>query len=106
MVVFCCRSLLWVLLIVGLVIDFLNFMGVVIDDCVFVKYVVVIEWVKSIVGFDIFVGGIYDDSEGYFVCLIIIEGGDLMDEMFVIEYFGLILLVYVYLDAQYDKVVD
>lgn len=48
------------------------------------------------------VGGEYDDSEGYFVCFMVLFFDDLIDELFVIEYFGLLLLVYVYFDECYE----
>ncbi len=93
-------------LTVGPVTDLSNFMGAVIDDRAFAKHVAAIERAKATAGIDVLAGGTYDDSEGYFVRPTILEGGDPTDEIFTTEYFGPILSVHVYPDAQYDRVVD
>ena len=49
-------------------------------------------------------GGTADDSEGYFVRPTVIEGTDPGHEVFTTEYFGPILAVHVYDDADYDAV--
>ncbi len=92
-------------LTVGPVTDFSHFMGAVIDDRAFAKHVKAIDRAHATPGIDVVAGGTYDDSEGYFVRPTILEGRDVDDEMFSTEYFGPILSVHVYPDAQYDKVV-
>jgi 1-pyrroline-5-carboxylate dehydrogenase len=49
-------------------------------------------------------GGTVDDSEGFFVRPTIVEGTDPAHEMFSTEYFGPVLAVHVYDDAEYDTV--
>src|SRR3712207_8251507 len=49
-------------------------------------------------------GGQADDSEGFFVRPTVIEGTDPEHEVFTTEYFGPILAVHVYDDADYDTV--
>jgi 1-pyrroline-5-carboxylate dehydrogenase len=46
-----------------------------------------------------------DDSEGYFVQPTLLECSDPADEVFRTEYFGPILALHVYEDADYDQVV-
>jgi 1-pyrroline-5-carboxylate dehydrogenase len=89
----------------GDVTDFSNFMGAVIDDRAFAKHKKAIERAKRSRKLDVLVGGTVDDSVGYFVRPTIVEGGDPTDEMFSTEYFGPILAVHVFDDADYEKVV-
>ena len=51
-------------------------------------------------------GGTADDSEGFFVRPTIIEGTDPGHEVFTTEYFGPVLAVHVYDDADYDTVLE
>ena len=85
--------------------DFSNFMGAVIDDRAFAKHKAAIERAKRSRKLDILVGGTLDDSVGYFVSPTVVEAGDPTDEMFTTEYFGPILAVHVYEDADFEKVV-
>jgi len=89
----------------GDVTDLSNFMGAVIDDRAFAKHQAAIERAGATDGLDILAGGEVDDSVGYFVRPTIVEGGDPTDEMFTTEYFGPILTVHVYDDADFEKVV-
>jgi 1-pyrroline-5-carboxylate dehydrogenase len=89
----------------GDVTDFSHFMGAVIDDRAFAKHRTAIERAKESDGLDILAGGEVDDSVGYFVRPTVVEGGDPTDEMFNKEYFGPILTVHVFDDADYDAVV-
>jgi 1-pyrroline-5-carboxylate dehydrogenase len=89
----------------GKVTDLSHFMGAVIDQRAFDKHKVAIERAKATDGLDILAGGEVDDSEGFFVRPTIVEGGDPTDEMFSTEYFGPILTVHVYDDADFEKVV-
>jgi 1-pyrroline-5-carboxylate dehydrogenase len=85
--------------------DFSNFMGAVIDERAFAKHKAAIERAKQQPGLTILAGGEVDDSVGYFVRPTVIEGGDPTDEMFSTEYFGPILVVHVYEDGDFEKVV-
>lgn len=85
--------------------DFSNFMGAVIDDRAFAKHKAAIARAKRQKKLDILVGGTLDDSVGYFVNPTIVESSDPGDEMFTTEYFGPILVVHVYEDGDFEKVV-
>ncbi|WP_123061249.1 aldehyde dehydrogenase family protein, partial [Nocardioides sp. PD653-B2] len=50
-------------------------------------------------------GGTLDDSVGWFVRPTVVESTDPTDQMFSTEYFGPILVVHVYEDGDYEKVV-
>jgi 1-pyrroline-5-carboxylate dehydrogenase len=88
----------------GDVTDFGNFMGAVIDDRSFAKLSGVLDRVRGEDGVEIVAGGSADDSEGYFVRPTIVVADDPDHEVFTTEYFGPILGVFVYEDAEYDKV--
>ena len=88
----------------GDVTDFSNFMGAVIDRRSFDKLARVLEAAKSDDALSIVAGGTADDSEGFFVRPTIVEGSDPGHEMFTTEYFGPVLAVHVYDDADYDTV--
>ena len=91
-------------LTMGDVTDFRNFLGAVIDDRSFAKLSSVLDRVRSEEGVEIVAGGTADDSEGYFVRPTIVVADDPDHEVFTTEYFGPILGVFVYEDAEYDKV--
>ncbi|WP_188781217.1 L-glutamate gamma-semialdehyde dehydrogenase [Marmoricola endophyticus] len=86
--------------------DLSNFMGAVIDDRAFAKHKAAIEHARSTPGLEVVAGGTVDDSVGYFVRPTIVVAEDPTDPMFKDEYFGPILAVHVYDDADYDAVVD
>jgi 1-pyrroline-5-carboxylate dehydrogenase len=88
----------------GDVTDFSNFMGAVIDRKSFSKLSGVIDRVDDDPALSIVAGGQKDDSEGFFVRPTVIEGTDPGHEVFTTEYFGPILAVHVYDDADYDTV--
>ncbi|SNT00837.1 delta-1-pyrroline-5-carboxylate dehydrogenase [Geodermatophilus saharensis] len=88
----------------GDVTDFSNFMGAVIDRKSFSKLSGVIDRVDDDPALSIVAGGQTDDSEGFFVRPTVIEGTDPEHEVFTTEYFGPILAVHVYDDADYDTV--
>jgi 1-pyrroline-5-carboxylate dehydrogenase len=85
--------------------DFSNFMGAVIDDRAFAKHKAAIARAKRQNKLDVIVGGKLDDSVGYFVNPTVVESTDPTDAMFTTEYFGPILAVHVYEDADFEKVV-
>ena len=88
----------------GDVTDFSNFMGAVIDRKSFSKLSGVIDRVDDDPALSILAGGQADDSEGFFVRPTVIEGTDPEHEVFTTEYFGPILAVHVYDDADYETV--
>jgi 1-pyrroline-5-carboxylate dehydrogenase len=82
--------------------DLSAFMGAVIDDRAFAKHREALERAKAHDGITVHVGGGTDDSEGYFVQPTVLESADPADEIFTKEYFGPILGVHVYDDADYE----
>lgn len=86
--------------------DLTNFMGAVIDDRAFAKHKAAIDRAHASDVAEVVAGGTYDDSTGWFVRPTIIEVTDPDDAMFTDEYFGPILAVHVYDDADYERVVD
>jgi len=85
--------------------DFSHFMGAVIDARAFAKHKAAIERAHATDGLEVVAGGTVDDSVGYFVRPTIVVVDDPTDEMFTTEYFGPILAVHVYDDADYEAVV-
>ena len=90
----------------GDVTDFSNFMGAVIDDRAFAKHKKAIARAKRSKTLDVLAGGQVDDSVGYFVRPTVVESSDPTDQMFNTEYFGPILAVHVFDDADFEAVVD
>ncbi|MFD5394491.1 L-glutamate gamma-semialdehyde dehydrogenase [Streptomyces sp. NPDC127097] len=86
----------------GDVSDLSNFMGAVIDERSFAKNKAAIDRAKADPTIEVVAGGTYDDSEGYFVRPTVLVSTDPENEIFKDEYFGPILGVYVYDDADYD----
>lgn len=84
---------------------FSHFLGAVIDDRAFAKHKACIDRAKATAGLEVVAGGTYDDAEGYFVRPTIVVADDPTDEMFSTEYFGPILVVHVYDDADFETVV-
>ncbi|MFF0528972.1 L-glutamate gamma-semialdehyde dehydrogenase [Nocardia amikacinitolerans] len=83
----------------GDVADLSNFGGALIDRRAYDKNVAAIERARN-AGVTIPVGGTYDDSEGWFVRPTVLLSDDPRDESFTTEYFGPILSVHVYDDAE------
>ncbi|MET8777533.1 L-glutamate gamma-semialdehyde dehydrogenase [Nocardia sp. NPDC004654] len=83
----------------GDVADLSNFGGALIDRRAYDKNVAAIERARA-AGVTIPVGGTYDDSEGWFVRPTVLLSDDPRDESFTTEYFGPILSVHVYDDAE------
>ncbi|MET9418528.1 L-glutamate gamma-semialdehyde dehydrogenase [Streptomyces klenkii] len=86
----------------GDVTDLSHFIGAVIDDRAFAKNKGAIDRAKADPSCTIVAGGTYDDSVGYFVRPTVIECTDPENEVFTTEYFGPILAVHVYEDADFD----
>ncbi|MFE5740325.1 L-glutamate gamma-semialdehyde dehydrogenase [Streptomyces celluloflavus] len=86
--------------------DLTNFMSAVIDDRSFAKNKAAIERAKADPTVEVVAGGTYDDSEGFFVRPTVLVSTDPENEIFKDEYFGPILGVYVYEDAEYDAMLE
>jgi 1-pyrroline-5-carboxylate dehydrogenase len=79
--------------------DLSLFMGAVIDDRAFAKHAAALDRARNTPSIEILAGGQADDTEGYFVRPTVLQGSDPADEIFTTEYFGPILAVHVYPDA-------
>lgn len=90
----------------GDVADLSNFGGAVIDRRAFDKHAAVFERVASDPTCTVVAGGKADDREGFFVSPTVIACTDPAHELFRTEYFGPILAVYIFDDADFDAVVD
>ncbi|MBB1153356.1 L-glutamate gamma-semialdehyde dehydrogenase [Amycolatopsis dendrobii] len=88
----------------GDVTDLSHFGGAVIDRRAFDKHASLFERVKNDSEVEILVGGTADDSVGYFVQPTVLVSTNPKHEIFSTEYFGPILSVYVYEDADFDSV--
>ncbi|MGW5941809.1 L-glutamate gamma-semialdehyde dehydrogenase [Streptomyces celluloflavus] len=86
--------------------DLTNFMSAVIDDRSFAKNKAAIERAKADPTVEVVAGGTYDDREGFFVRPTVLVSTDPENEIFKDEYFGPILGVYVYEDAEYDAMLE
>jgi 1-pyrroline-5-carboxylate dehydrogenase len=85
--------------------DLSLFMGAVIDERAFAKHRDAIERARTRPGLSVLTGGGTDNERGYFVEPTVLESADPADEIFTTEYFGPILGVHVYDDADYDAIV-
>jgi 1-pyrroline-5-carboxylate dehydrogenase len=92
-------------LTMGDIADFEHFMGAVIDARAFAKHRRALDVARASESVQVAAGGVLDDSIGYFVSPTILTGTDPDHEMFSTEYFGPILSIYVYEDADYSRVV-
>ena len=84
--------------------DLSAFMGAVIDDKAFAEHADAIERARSRPSVTVLAGGTTDATHGYFVRPTVLECSDPADEIFRTEYFGPILGVHVFDDADYDTV--
>ena len=90
----------------GDVTDFSHFGGAVIDHRAFAKHKAVLANAAASPVLDVLAGGGCDDSVGYFVQPTVLLGSDPTNEVFTTEWFGPILAVYVFDDADYAKVLE
>jgi 1-pyrroline-5-carboxylate dehydrogenase len=90
----------------GDVTDLGHFGGAVIDARAFAKHRGVLELARAAASIEVLAGGTADDSVGYFVAPTVLAGTDPTHEVFTTEWFGPILAVYVYDDAEYAKVLE
>ncbi len=84
----------------GDVTDLTHFGGAVIDQKSFDRVAAAIERAKATPTLSIAAGGTYDDHVGFFVAPTVLLGDDPTDDAFRTEYFGPILAVHVYDDAE------
>jgi 1-pyrroline-5-carboxylate dehydrogenase len=85
--------------------DLSLFMGAVIDRAAFATHTDAIARARSRPSIRVLTSGETSDADGYFVPPTVLEGSDPTDEIFTTEYFGPILGVHVFDDAQYSDVV-
>ncbi len=85
--------------------DLSLFMGAVIDSAALATHADALARAKTRPSIRVLTGGETDGSEGYFVQPTVLEGSDPTDEIFRTEYFGPILGVHVFEDADYPSVV-
>jgi len=84
--------------------DLSLFMGAVIDRRAFAKHAAALDRARNTASIEVLAGGTADDREGFFVKPTVLLGSDPADEIFTTEYFGPILAVHVYPDADYEEV--
>jgi 1-pyrroline-5-carboxylate dehydrogenase len=89
----------------GDVTDLSNFGGAVIDARAFARHKAALEMFAKSDEFTVIAGGTCDDSVGYFVRPTVVECTDPTHELFRTEYFGPILGVYVFDDADFEATV-
>ena len=85
--------------------DLSLFMGAVIDERAFSRHREALARAATRPALSVLTGGGTDDSDGYFVQPTVLTSSDPTDEIFTREYFGPILGVHVYEDADYEAVV-
>jgi 1-pyrroline-5-carboxylate dehydrogenase len=90
----------------GDIADFANFGGAVIDRRAFSRLSGVQEMLRSDPTITVEAGGTADDSTGFFVRPTVAVSTDPTHEVFTREYFGPVLSVYVYDDADWPAVVE
>jgi len=86
--------------------DFSNFINAVIDNNSFDKLAKYIDEAKKDKSVEIIAGGNYDKSKGYFIEPTVLVVDDPMYTTMCEELFGPVLTIYVYEDADFDKVLD
>jgi 1-pyrroline-5-carboxylate dehydrogenase len=89
---------------VGPVTDFRMFTSAVIDGRAFARHRAALDRAASADGVSVLAGGGYDDSQGWFIEPTVLTVSDPTDEALTTEYFGPILTVHVFPDADYDRV--
>ncbi|HEY8371229.1 MAG TPA: L-glutamate gamma-semialdehyde dehydrogenase, partial [Pseudonocardiaceae bacterium] len=93
-------------LTMGDVTDLSNFMGAVIDRRAFDRLAGVLQAAHADDSVQVLAGGTADDSVGYFVRPTVLLSDNPEHEIFSREFFGPILAVYVYEDAEYSQVLE
>ncbi len=93
-------------LAVGDVRDFANFTSAVIDERAYTKLSDAIERARASADCEIVAGGSYARQEGWYIRPTLITSDNPHQEIFTTEYFGPVLGIYVYEDADYAHVLD
>ena len=91
---------------IGPVEDFSNFVNAVITEVSFDKLAKYIDAAKADTSVEVVAGGNYDKSEGWFVEPAVLRVQDPFYVTMCEELFGPVLTLYVYEDADFDKVLD
>ena len=91
---------------VGDVRDLSNFTSAVIDQRAFRKHLEAIERARDSADAKIIAGGLTDDREGWYVRPTLIISDNPRNDIFVTEYFGPILGVYVFNDVDFEATLD
>lgn len=86
--------------------DFSNFINAVIDKKAFDFITKYIENAKTSSEARVVIGGVYDDSEGYFIRPTVIETTNPKYDTLCTELFGPVLTVYVYEDDKYEETMN
>jgi 1-pyrroline-5-carboxylate dehydrogenase len=90
----------------GDVTDFSHFGGAVIDRRAFDRLAGVVRSAADDPALEVLAGGTADDREGFFVDPTVLVGKDPGHEVFSTEYFGPVLAVHVYDDADWSATLD
>jgi 1-pyrroline-5-carboxylate dehydrogenase len=91
---------------VGDVRDLSNFTSAVIDQRAFTKHVQAIAQARDSADAKIIAGGVTDDREGWYVRPTLIISDNPRNDTFITEYFGPILGIYVFDDADFEAILD
>jgi 1-pyrroline-5-carboxylate dehydrogenase len=91
---------------VGDVRDLANFTSAVIDQRAFTKHADAIERARDSADAKIIAGGVTDDREGWYVRPTLIISDNPRNDIFSTEYFGPILGIHVFDDADFEAVLD
>jgi 1-pyrroline-5-carboxylate dehydrogenase len=91
---------------VGDVRDLSNFTSAVIDQRAFTKNVEAIERARDSVDAKIIAGGVTDDQEGWYIRPTLIISDNPRNDIFRTEYFGPILGIHVFDDADFEAVLE
>jgi 1-pyrroline-5-carboxylate dehydrogenase len=91
---------------VGDVRDLSNFTSAVIDERAFTRHAEAIQRAQNSADAKIIAGGVTDDREGWYVRPTLIISDNPRNDIFRTEYFGPILGIYVFDDADFEAVLD
>ena len=91
---------------VGDVRDLSHFTSAVIDERAFVKLSGAIDAARAAADAEIVAGGTYDRNEGWYIRPTLITSNNPKQDIFVTEYFGPILGIFIYDDADFESVLD
>jgi 1-pyrroline-5-carboxylate dehydrogenase len=91
---------------VGDVRDLSNFTSAVIDQRAFSKHAEAIQRAQDSADAKIIAGGVTDDREGWYIRPTLIISDNPRNDIFTTEYFGPILGIYVFDDADFEMVLD